>query len=56
MLGDTGVAVHPDDERYTALIGKHVVLPIVGRRIPVVADELFRSGKGNRRGQDHASA
>ena len=39
MLGDTGVAVHPDDERYTNLIGKHVVLPLVGRRIPIVADE-----------------
>ncbi|MER8886764.1 valine--tRNA ligase [Mesorhizobium sp. M0816] len=39
MLGDTGVAVHPDDERYKAIIGKHVILPIVGRRIPIVADE-----------------
>ena len=33
MLGDTGVAVHPDDLRYKKLIGKHVVLPIVGRKI-----------------------
>jgi valyl-tRNA synthetase len=39
MLGDTGIAVHPSDIRYQALIGKHVVLPIVGRRIPIVADE-----------------
>ncbi|MGE0612196.1 MAG: valine--tRNA ligase [Hyphomicrobiales bacterium] len=39
MLGDTGVAVHPDDPRYKALVGRHVVLPPVGRRIPVVADE-----------------
>ncbi|WP_029007000.1 valine--tRNA ligase [Azospirillum halopraeferens] len=39
MLGDTGVAVHPEDERYRDLIGKHVVLPLVGRRIPIVADE-----------------
>ena len=39
MLGDTGVAVHPDDERYRDLVGKHVVLPLVGRRIPIVADE-----------------
>ncbi|MHA1599868.1 MAG: valine--tRNA ligase [Alphaproteobacteria bacterium] len=39
MLGDTGVAVHPDDERYTSLVGKHVVLPLVGRRIPIVADD-----------------
>jgi len=39
MLGDTAVAVHPDDERYVDLIGKHVVLPLVGREIPIVADE-----------------
>lgn len=39
MLGDTGVAVHPEDERYKDLIGKHVVLPLVGRRIPIVGDE-----------------
>ena len=40
MLGDTGVAVNPNDERYQALIGKTVTLPIVGREIPIVADEL----------------
>lgn len=39
MLGDTAVAVHPDDERYQALIGKFIELPLVGRRIPVVADD-----------------
>ncbi len=39
MLGDTAVAVHPDDERYRHLIGKHVRLPLTNRRIPVVADE-----------------
>ena len=39
MLGDTAVAVHPDDERYQDLIGKTLILPIVGREIPVVADE-----------------
>jgi len=39
MLGDTGIAVHPDDERYKDIVGKHVILPIVGRRIPIVADE-----------------
>ncbi|KAA0684735.1 valine--tRNA ligase [Azospirillum brasilense] len=39
MLGDTGVAVHPEDERYKDLIGKNVVLPLVGRRIPIVGDE-----------------
>ncbi|HEX7968061.1 MAG TPA: valine--tRNA ligase [Stellaceae bacterium] len=38
MLGDTGVAVHPDDGRYKHLVGRHVILPLVGRRIPVVAD------------------
>jgi len=39
MLGDSGVAVHPDDERYKELIGKKVVLPLVGREIPIVADD-----------------
>jgi len=39
MLGDTAVAVHPDDERYQHLIGKNVILPILNREIPVVADE-----------------
>ncbi|MFC4078398.1 valine--tRNA ligase [Salinithrix halophila] len=39
MLGDTGVAVHPEDDRYKALIGKTVLLPIVDREIPIVADE-----------------
>lgn len=39
MLGDTGVAVHPEDERYTHLIGKNLILPIVGRKIPMFADE-----------------
>jgi valyl-tRNA synthetase len=38
MLGDTAVAVHPADERYAHLVGKHVILPLVGRRIPVIAD------------------
>jgi len=39
MLGDSGVAVHPKDERYQHLIGKTVILPIVGREIPIVADD-----------------
>jgi valyl-tRNA synthetase len=39
MLGDTAVAVHPDDERYTALVGKHIKLPITGRLIPIIADD-----------------
>ena len=39
MLGDTAVAVHPEDARYAAMLGKHAVLPLVGRRLPIVADE-----------------
>jgi len=39
MLADTAVAVNPDDERYGHLVGEHVVLPLVGRRIPIIADE-----------------
>jgi valyl-tRNA synthetase len=39
MLGDSGIAVHPEDERYAALVGRFVTLPLVGRRIPIVADE-----------------
>ena len=38
MLGDTAVAVHPEDERYTALIGKSVTLPLTGREVPIIAD------------------
>ncbi len=47
MLGDTAVAVHPEDERYTALVGKNVILPIVGRKIPIVADEYSDPEKGS---------
>jgi valyl-tRNA synthetase len=47
MLGDTGVAVHPKDERYAGLVGKFVTLPIVGRRIPIVADEYADPTKGS---------
>ncbi|NHN85758.1 valine--tRNA ligase [Acetobacter musti] len=46
MLGDTAVAVHPDDERYTALIGRSVILPLTGRRIPVIADTYSDPEKG----------
>lgn len=46
MLGDTAVAVHPDDPRYTDLIGKKVVLPLVGREIPVIADEYVKMDFG----------
>jgi valyl-tRNA synthetase len=47
MLGDTAVAVHPDDERYKPLVGKHVILPLVGRRIPIIADEYSDPEKGS---------
>ncbi|MBB6466658.1 valyl-tRNA synthetase [Aminobacter lissarensis] len=47
MLGDTAVAVHPEDERYAALVGKNVILPIVGRKIPIVADEYSDPEKGS---------
>src|SRR6478736_393648 len=47
MLGDTAVAVHPDDERYKTLVGKQVILPLVGRRIPIVADEYSDPEKGS---------
>ncbi|TVR12058.1 MAG: valine--tRNA ligase [Salinarimonadaceae bacterium] len=47
MLGDTGVAVHPEDERYRDLVGKFVILPLVGRRIPIVADEYSDREKGS---------
>jgi valyl-tRNA synthetase len=47
MLGDSAVAVHPDDERYKALVGKHVILPLVGRKIPIVADEYSDPEKGS---------
>ena len=47
MLGDTGVAVHPDDERYKDLIGQYCILPIVGRRIKIVADEYADPEKGS---------
>ena len=47
MLGDTAVAVHPDDERYRAVVGKELLLPIQGRRIPVVADSYVDSSFGS---------
>ena len=46
MLGDTGVAVHPDDERYRALVGKTVVLPLVGRPLPIIADPFVNKEFG----------
>ena len=54
MLGDTGVAVNPEDERYRALVGKQLRLPLAGRLIPIVADEYADPEDGQRCGQDHA--
>ncbi|MFP4138515.1 MAG: valine--tRNA ligase [Halomonas sp.] len=47
LLGDTGVAVNPEDPRYASLVGKFVELPLVGRRIPIVADEHADMEKGS---------
>ena len=46
MLGDSAVAVHPEDARYRALVGRHAVLPLVGRRLPIVADPYSDPEKG----------
>ena len=46
LLGDTAIAVHPEDERYTDLIGKTCILPLVGREIPIVADEYVEKDFG----------
>jgi valyl-tRNA synthetase len=46
MLGDTAIAVHPDDARYADLVGRFAILPLVGRRIPIVADEYSDPDKG----------
>jgi valyl-tRNA synthetase len=47
ILGDTAVAVHPDDKRYTQLVGKKVILPIIGREIPVIADSYVDPAFGS---------
>src|SRR5262249_11370938 len=47
MLGDTAVAVNPSDERYTALIGKTIILPLVGRSIPLIADDYAKADFGS---------
>jgi valyl-tRNA synthetase len=46
MLGDTGVAVHPDDARYSSLVGRKVILPLVGRMLPIVADPFVEKEFG----------
>ena len=47
MLGDTGIAVHPEDARHTALIGRHAILPLVGRRLPIIADDYADPEQGS---------
>jgi len=47
MLGDTAVAVHPEDERYKDLVGKHIKLPIMGRKIPIIADDFVEKDFGS---------
>ena len=46
MLGDTCVAVHPEDDRYRELIGSTVILPLMDREIPIIADEYVDMSKG----------
>ena len=46
MLGDTGIAVHPDDERYKDLVGKTVILPIMNKEIPIIADDFVEKEFG----------
>ena len=46
MLGDSGVAVHPDDERYTDLVGKTCILPIMNKEIPIIADSFVEKDFG----------
>ena len=47
MLGDTGIAVHPDDERYQKYIGKNAILPIVNKKIRIVADDYAKADQGS---------
>ena len=46
ILADSGVAVHPEDARYRDLVGRHAILPLVGRRLPIIADEAVERGFG----------
>ena len=47
MLGDTAIAVHPEDKKYKDLVGKFAILPIVEKRIPIVADEYVKMDQGS---------
>ena len=51
-MGDTGVAVNPEDERFKHLVGKTCILPIMNREIPIVADDYVRDGLRHRRRED----
>lgn len=55
MLGDTAIAVHPEDERYQALIGKKVILPLVNKQIPIIADEYVDMEFRDRCSKNHSS-
>ena len=54
ILGDTAVAVHPDDARYARLVGRQVRIPFVERDVPIIADDVVERDVRDRRGQDHA--
>ena len=54
MLGDTAVAVHPDDERYKDLVGKTCILPIMNKEIPIIADRFVEKEFRNMSGKNHA--
>jgi valyl-tRNA synthetase len=56
MLGDTAVAVHPEDARFQHLIGRELRLPLTDRIIPIIADDYVRPGKGHRCSEDHPGA
>ena len=56
MMGDTGVAVNPEDEKFKHLIGKTCILPIMDREIPIVGDEYCEIGLRHRRGQNDPGA
>ena len=56
MLADSAIAVHPEDERYRRLIGEKAILPLVGRKLRIIADEYVRPEFGTGRAEDHPRA
>ena len=56
MLADTAIAVHPEDERYRRLIGEKAILPLVGRKLRIIADEYVKPEFGTGRAEDHPRA